>query len=448
MANDSIFFQVNLPNPTTWFYFSALLAVALFFKFSRLLSIRNLDVVTLFLLMPGFLLLHEKGSPRFWGYLWLLGASVYYLLRCLFDLTLIRRPALTPNINFGGLVWLAGALFVSHLAVPVQKSGEPSDHGETARAPIDPMLRQGEKMILQQTPPDVDESSVLVWVERGVTLLCHLSVVVGLMLIGKQHFEHLLAGMAAATLYLLLPYTYLLMPETPLGLGRWDHAWPMALMIWAVFFYRRPTLAGLLLGSAAGTAFFPALLLPLWLSFYWRRGGGRFGFAFVLSAGVCLAVLGGILWVNGELPHALSSGWKPSAWLPWLPPDADTRGLWQGIPSHWAYRVPIFLAYIVLVGASAFWPSPKNLAHVLALSAAIILGVQFWFADQGGVYVLWYLPFLLLLVFRPNLSACQPQPPGDDWLRRTGQWLRRLGWRVIRFFHPARPSHHVARIVP
>ncbi len=135
--------------------------------------------------MPGFLLLLEKGTPRFWGYLWLLGASFYYLLRCLFDLTLIRRPALNPNLNFGGLVWLAGALFLSHLAVPVQKAGEPSDHGETAPAPIDPMLSEGVKMIKQQAPPDLDESSLLSWVERGVTLLCHLSIVVGLVLIGK-----------------------------------------------------------------------------------------------------------------------------------------------------------------------------------------------------------------------------------------------------------------------
>src|SRR5437870_5071632 len=56
----SIFWDFNLPNSTTWFYFSFLLAMALFFRFSRLLSIRNLDVVTLFLLVPGLLLLQES----------------------------------------------------------------------------------------------------------------------------------------------------------------------------------------------------------------------------------------------------------------------------------------------------------------------------------------------------------------------------------------------------
>ena len=78
-ATDSIFFDIELPNATTWFYFSALLAVALFFKFNRLLSIRNGDVVSLFLPMPGFLLLGQHGFSPFWGYLWLLAASGYFL---------------------------------------------------------------------------------------------------------------------------------------------------------------------------------------------------------------------------------------------------------------------------------------------------------------------------------------------------------------------------------
>src|SRR5438105_1160793 len=55
----SVFLEFNLPNATTWFYFSWLLAVALFFKFSRLLSIRNWDVLTVFLLVPGFLVIQK-----------------------------------------------------------------------------------------------------------------------------------------------------------------------------------------------------------------------------------------------------------------------------------------------------------------------------------------------------------------------------------------------------
>src|SRR5262249_13203088 len=130
-AQESIFFDFNLPNATSWFYFSLLLAVALFFKFSRLLSVRNLDVITLFLLVPGLLLLQEapgllreadanggsNGLPaaaqllRWLGYLWLLSGSVYFVVRCLFDLALVRRPALSPNLNLSGLGCLGAALF-------------------------------------------------------------------------------------------------------------------------------------------------------------------------------------------------------------------------------------------------------------------------------------------------------------------------------------------------
>src|ERR1700746_2932809 len=98
----SIFLDFNLPNPTTWFYFSFLLAVALFFKFTRLISMRNWDVVTMFLLVPGLLLLQEGHTSDahhliWYGYLWLLCGSIYLLIRCFIDLALVRRPVLTPN---------------------------------------------------------------------------------------------------------------------------------------------------------------------------------------------------------------------------------------------------------------------------------------------------------------------------------------------------------------
>ena len=46
------FLDFNLPNATTWFFFSFLLAMALFFKYSRLLSVRNVDVVIVNMAWP------------------------------------------------------------------------------------------------------------------------------------------------------------------------------------------------------------------------------------------------------------------------------------------------------------------------------------------------------------------------------------------------------------
>src|SRR5262249_4589079 len=118
-------------------------------------------------------------------------------------------------------------------------------------------------------------------------------------------------------------------------------------------------------------------------------------------------------------------------------PIHGTQGLWKDL--HWAYRMPVFLGYLILVVTMAFWPLPKNLAHLLALSAAAVIGIQFWYADQGGVYVLWYLPLLLLLVFRPNLTARVPPPiqPETDWLTRLRQALGRLALRLLHFPEPA-----------
>src|SRR5262245_30072239 len=444
-ATASIFFDVNLPNPPTWFYFSGLLAVALFVKFSRLLSVRNLDVLSLFLPVPGLLLLVEGGTDYFYGYLWLMGASLYFLVRCLVDLALLRRPALGPNLDLAGLMWLGGALFVSLVPVAARHPGRPAPDPPSP-PPIDKVPQLSEKALKPHAPAELDDAVLRLGVERGLAVLCHLSVVVGLVLVGWRHFGDLPSGAAAATFYLLLPYTYLLLPATPPGLGAWDHAWPMALMVWAVFTYRKPTLAGAFLGAAAGTAIFPVLTLPAWLSFYWRRGAAHFAVGFVLCAGLCLAALGLVLWVNGELPSTLRWAWTQPDWQPWKNPRPETRGFWQDIPSEHVrtqpgYRMPVFLASLALVGLTAFWPAPKNLAHVRALSAAVLDSIQFWYADRGGVYVLWYLPLLLLLVFRPNLVGSEPPaPPPDNWLARLGARLRGV---VLRLRGQPRPAARV-----
>jgi hypothetical protein len=430
---ESVFLKLTSLSAATCFYFAALLAVALFFKFNRLLSMRNLDVLTLFAVMPGLLLLIESNGRSWWGYLWLLCGSGYFLVRCLLDLVLVRRPALSPNLNIGGLFWLVGALFVSLVAVPILP---PSGQPKAGSPPVDVVPKGVQKLWEGRVPTPVSQSELGSWVERGLTLVCHLSIIVGLTLIGWRHFDDLHNGVAAAAFYLLLPYAYFLMPSAVLGSGRWDHPLPMALMVWSVFTYRRPILAGAFLGAAVGSVFFPVWTLPVWLSFYRGRGAGRFAVAFGLSAALCLGIIGAVLWINGEWPHRIPPMWAQPTWQPWYESPASMHSFWEGM--HWAYRVPVFIVYLAFVLATLFWPAPKNLAHVIALSAAHLLGIQFWYPDQGGVYVLWYLPYLLLLVFRPNLSACLPPVVShDDWLALRSRALRRLLRKLLRRPEPA-----------
>src|SRR5688500_19140004 len=51
-----ILFHYHRVHPATWAYLSSLLTIALYFKFSRFWSVRNLDLVLLILLAPGLLI--------------------------------------------------------------------------------------------------------------------------------------------------------------------------------------------------------------------------------------------------------------------------------------------------------------------------------------------------------------------------------------------------------
>lgn len=423
-----IFWDFTLPNATTWFYFSLLLAMALFFKFTRLLSVRNLDVLLLFVPVPGFLLLQERGL-ELWGYVWLLAGSACLLVRCLFDLALVRRPVMHANLNFGGLAWMAATLFICLLTVAINRPTDPQDrHGQ------EPLLTQeAEKQAssLVVSPgaalPGADDRDAHFWVGRILATLCHLVIVVGLVVVGRRHFRDIHAGMAAATFYLLLPYT-------AAHFGQWHHVLPMALVVWAVVACRRPLVSGTLLGLAAGTVYFPLLMVPTWWGFYRRRGACRFLAAFALTFGLCLSTTALVLWWHNDLVSGLESVKNLSAWQPWREPARDTPGFWTGVTGAWAYRIPVFVAYLALVLATFVWPWPRNLAHVLALSAACVIGVQFWYADEGGTYVLWYLPLLLLVVFRPNLSDFRPAPINTDTdrLTRLSRWFWRTTGRLLR----------------
>jgi hypothetical protein len=432
----SIFLDFVLPNATTWFYLSALLAVALFFQFHRLLSLRNWDLMTLFMLVPGLLVLQEVsqlppsavrggvGADRLWiGYLWLLGGSFYFFVRCVVDLALVRRPALHPNLSKAGLAWLAGTLFVCLGGVALRRQAEPEPQVGKGSAALEEAQKRATDLVTQTVAgvalpgwgPDRPDTKF--WVERGFVGVCHLAVFVALILIGTLHFQDARAGLAAAVLYLLLPYIAFFVTQI-------HHVWPTALLLWAIVFYRRPVVAGALVGAATGSLFFPAVTLPVWISFYWKRGARAFLGAVAVTAGISLILTLLLLWWDGRLALAWETLRQPD-WLPWHVQE-HAESFWKGV--HWAYRIPVFVVYVFFVAVTGVWPGEKNLGHLLALVAAVLLGIQFWYADKGGVYILWYLPILLLMIFRPNLSDRRPPVPAteDDFVVRMVRTLR--GW--------------------
>jgi hypothetical protein len=444
----SIFLDFHLPNAATWFYFSLILTIALFFQFARPICLRNLDLLTLFLFAPGFLLLQEAHSllalapspdesdpthllergqrELLFAYGWLLIGSAYWFARTLFDLTLIRRPVVSPNLTTAGLACLGLALFVGQGSVAVRRVADQPEPGSVGRQPrpIEQVQDQATAVVQQaqtETGRWGSPEDVRFWVERTLAMSCHAAVVIGLVMIGLRHFQDRAAGIGMGTLYLLVPYT-------AYHIGQLHHVWPAAFLVWAVFCYRKPITAGWLLGLAAGSSLFPILLLPLWAGFYSRRGAGRFALAFLSAATVSVGITALVLWWAGEGGFGLSAALSLPEWQPWKVPSTETESLWTR--THWAYRMPIFVLYVGFLCSITIWPNPKNLSHLIALSAAVLIGVQFWHGDRGGVYVLWYMPLLLMMVFRPNLVMAEPPGivPGAGLMFR----LAGAAWRRVR----------------
>ncbi|MGO9114987.1 MAG: hypothetical protein ACLP9L_37725, partial [Thermoguttaceae bacterium] len=141
----------------------------------------------------------------------------------------------------------------------------------------------------------------------------------------------------------------------------------------------------------------PLFLLPLWCSFYWRRGLVRFSLAVLVVLGIVATSL-------AFMPSSLGSyafQFSHTFGLMTVEPP-DIQGLWKD--SLAPFRWPVIAAFVAICGSMAIWPAQKNLGSLLACSAAVMLGTQFWKAYEGGTFMAWYLPLLILTIFRPNLE--------------------------------------------
>lgn len=216
-----------------------------------------------------------------------------------------------------------------------------------------------------------------------------IGIVVLIVSIGRFHLGSTQTGLAAALLYLLLPYVNQFSACL-------DHIVPALAILTAVLFYRRPVVSGFALGAAGALAFYPFFLLPLWFGFYWKRGAARFAIG-TSAAVLTFAVVLLATTASGEdYGAALASMLgRRSLFL------ASADGLWEYWPRF--YRIPLISLFGVFCVGYALWPPRKDLATLISGSAALMLGVQIWMGYRGGLYMAWYLPLTALTVFRPNL---------------------------------------------
>ncbi|MCH7686785.1 MAG: hypothetical protein IH899_08910 [Planctomycetes bacterium] len=407
-----------------------------------------MDLVLLLSLSPGLLLVREQ--PTF-GYSWLFTVTGLLLIRLFCDGLFTRRPRLEPNLNAAGLAFLGVASFVllmtkaitepppASTLETVRRSSEllsgrdPSAIEDSAEAgPVAPMVAVPVTAVSSAAVASGNESLLVpaetrdVLAAKMLAVLSHFSVIAALFFIGRHHFNDTQSGVAMATIYLLLPCT-------SYDVGNVNHVLPAALIAWAFVFYTRPMIAGSLMGMACGTLFFPVFLLPLWASFYSRRGRVRFCLALILIAAVVMARFAIVPSEQGavvlsSIPKSVyeqTTNAISLSIIPILSQNGDATGFWN--PQNAVYLIPVFVAYLVILLLLTIFPRKKTMEHLMAHSTALIVGIQFWYPREGGIYLLWYLPLLLMVAMRPRLAHLGPpdQQAANEVTRNTSQATQR-----------------------
>jgi hypothetical protein len=285
------------------------------------------------------------------GFLYLLTVQTFILLRMMLDPIMSRRPLLDPNLTAGGLMFLGISLFVFMMANVVRsdpqtqyKQGPELGPGYALMRmlpsiPTLPINNQLDGIPTNLKPEPTESEKQLAVVAKVLAILAHLGIVSAIILISNRHFGNTRAGVGCATLYLILPYTAQMT-------GRVDHALPAAFLLWAILAYRRPLIAGMFVGLAGGLVYYPLFLLPLWISFYWKRGVRKF----VAGTASMLALLMLALWFDDSSTLADHLQHMYGVLSPLR--EAETlQGLWAlGWNPFW--RLPVIVGYVIL---SAFF---------------------------------------------------------------------------------------------
>ncbi len=446
-------YQVSQP---AWLYLASLLIIAVFFRFRRLWSLRNFDLYLLLSLSPGILLVrHQSGYTL--GYAWLFTVTALCTLRLLLDGLFTKRARIEPNLNVSAMTFLGicafaflmteavtrpaplGSVnsviegkkileaarspgkgesretFVQKIASDLPQTYESANSaGPTASLLAMPVMSTSEQLFSEKRKVASSERPFGIVEEtaaRILAVLAHIAILGGLYWIGAVHFQDRTQGVAMATLYLLMPCTSYVVCEV-------NQVLPCAFILWAFVCYTRPFWAGVLMGFACGSMFFPVFLLPIWASFFgWKKS-----LRFFTGVGLVALILFGAIALISADAYAFTQQTINRIDLQILSFDGgpNETGFWTSV--HPAYRIPVMIAFLLMVITLTVCPWKKNLEVLLAYNTAIIVSTQFWYPQLGGVYVLWYLPLLILVVFRPRLLA------QNDF---TGN-LAQTGYRVER----------------
>lgn len=200
-----------------------------------------------------------------------------------------------------------------------------------------------------------------------------------------------------------------------------------AIVAWLIALFTWPLARGFLLGLAAWAKFAPILLLPLLLrgrraerpslwnlrSLLPDRDGRRvlagFGAATV-AAFVPILLLAGSL-------HGLRAFWdrtfgwqldRPSPWSIW------DWGVYPGIPDL-AVEQKVLKGLLVVLAIAVFLIARRlDVARVVALAGALLIGFQITLTHWSGLYIAWWVPCVAIAILAPLPAIPKRRRPTDE----------------------------------
>jgi hypothetical protein len=241
---------------------------------------------------------------------------------------------------------------------------------------------------------------------HGAAVAFDLACIAGMWLAGRR--------VGGPTLGLLLAYLWVACPFTLLVVNSGANDALVAALVLAAFLcLRRPAARGALAALAGLTKFAPFALAPLFLTF--RPGRARSLVAAVGAGAVVLA------------PVALSPGGLARFWDRTLGFQAGRDspfsiwGLYDGLD---AIQTVVTAAAAALAVAVAFVPRRRDELTVAALGAAVLIALQLAVTHWFYLYIVWFLPFLLIALLGASGVTAPDGPPARSPSRarprRTG----------------------------
>jgi hypothetical protein len=251
---------------------------------------------------------------------------------------------------------------------------------------------------------------------KAAAIAFDLFVILGLLVLGRR----LRAGPEGWALGVALGYAWAANPYSlyVLQSNANDSAVAM-LLVWALVVLGSPALRGALIAAAVAAKFSPAALVPVLAKGGDKRvgpDGGASPSGAASSGGA--ASLGGRRFARDlALFAAALAAVLAATFLPFVP-DGGFREIYDRTVGYQLSRespfsvwgqedalAPLHTALKVGAGLLAvavfFVPRRRSTAQVAALGAAVLIAVQLVVSHWFYLYVVWFLPFVLVALFAP-----------------------------------------------